>query len=305
MSVDLIVGGASKAGTTALYDMLRQRPDFFLPKRKELHYFSRPFFEGTTNGPGDAAVLAEIPDTLDTYFAHFADKRPGQIAVDVSPSYLIHHASAAAIERELPSVKIVFILRRPEEKVFSQYTHLVGEGRETMSFEDALGAEANRKAAGYSDIWLYAESGYYADAVMAFQAALGPGRTMIVLFDDFRRDPGSVLRDICLFVGLDGRQEFRTELESNVSGAPRSVLLARLIGPNAFTNLLRPHPAVAIGPYCAACFARSQFGWQADPKSRNPQHVEGNIRRRHFSARNTYRAQNRLADPQRMTRGII
>lgn len=239
MSVDLIVGGASKAGTTALYDMLRQRPDFFLPKRKELHYFSRPFIEGTTNGPGDAAVLAEIPDTLDTYFAHFADKRPGQIAVDVSPSYLFHHASAAAIERELPSVKIVFILRRPEEKVFSQYTHLVGEGRETMSFEDALGAEANRKAAGYSDIWLYAESGYYADAVMAFQAALGPGRTMIVLFDDFRRDPGSVLRDICLFVGLDGRQEFRTELESNVSGAPRSVLLARLIGPNAFTNLLR------------------------------------------------------------------
>lgn len=239
MSVDLIVGGASKAGTTALYDMLRQRPDFFLPKRKELHYFSRPFFEGTTNGPGDAAVLAEMPDTLDTYFAHFADKRPGQITVDVSPSYLFHHASAAAIERELPSVKIVFILRRPEEKVFSQYTHLVGEGRETMSFEDALGAEANRKAAGYSDIWLYAESGYYADAVMAFQAALGPGRTMIVLFDDFRRDPGSVLRDICLFVGLDGRQEFRTELESNVSGAPRSVLLARLIGPNAFTNLLR------------------------------------------------------------------
>lgn len=239
MSVNLIIGGTSKAGTTALYDLLRQSPDFFLPKRKELHHFSRPFIEGTVAGPGDAAVLAEIPDTLDAYLAHFADKRPEQIAVDVSPSYLFHHGSAAAIARALPDVKVAFILRRPEEKVFSQYTHLVGEGRETMSFEDALDAEAGRKASGYSDMWLYAESGYYADAIAAFQAALGRERVMIVLFDDFRRDPSVVLRDICLFAGLDGNQEFKTELESNVSGAPRSVLLARLMAPNAFTNLLR------------------------------------------------------------------
>ena len=72
--------------------------------------------------PGDAAVLAEIPREVDIYLSHFADKRPGQIAVDVSPSYLFHHASAAAIERELPGVKIVFILRRPSDKIFSQYT---------------------------------------------------------------------------------------------------------------------------------------------------------------------------------------
>ena len=51
MGVDLIVGGASKAGTTALYEMLQQSSDFFLPRRKELHYFSRPFLEGCCSGP--------------------------------------------------------------------------------------------------------------------------------------------------------------------------------------------------------------------------------------------------------------
>lgn len=239
MSVDLIVGGTSKAGTTAIYDMLRQSPDFFLPKRKELHHFSRPFIQGTVAGPGDAAVLAEIPDTLDAYLAHFADKRPEQIAVDVSPSYLFHHGSAAAIARALPGVKVVFILRRPEDKVFSQHVHLVGEGRETLSFEAALAAEAERKVKGYSDIWLYAESGYYADAVAAFQEALGPERVKVLLFDDFRCDPRAVLREICLFAGLDGSQSFDTGLEANVSGAPRSVWLARAMAPNSFTNLLR------------------------------------------------------------------
>ncbi len=239
MTVDLIIGGTSKAGTTALYDMLRQCPDFFLPKRKELHHFSRPFIEDTVAGPGDAAVVAEIPATMDAYLAHYANKQPGQIAADVSPSYLFHHDSAAAIAKELPDVRVVFILRRPEDKVFSQYVHLLGEGRETLSFEDALAAEKDRKAAGYSDMWLYAESGFYADAIAAFQTALGRENVMVVIFDDFRRDARAVLRDICLFVGLDGTQQFDTELESNVSGAPRSVLLARAIAPNAFTNVLR------------------------------------------------------------------
>jgi hypothetical protein len=50
MTVNLIIGGASKSGTTAIYEMLRQNSAFFLPNRKELHYFSRPFLEMTTAG---------------------------------------------------------------------------------------------------------------------------------------------------------------------------------------------------------------------------------------------------------------
>lgn len=254
MSVDLIIGGASKSGTTAMYEMLRSNPDFFLPKRKELHYFSRPFLEATTAGPGDAAVVAEIPLSLREYLAQFQEKTPGQVAVDISPSYLFHHGSAAAIERDLPGVKLVFILRRPEEKVFSQYVHLVGEGRETLSFEDALAAEARRKAVGYSDMWLYGESGYYAEAVAAFQDALGADRVKVVLFDDFRADPAAVLADICRFAGLDGSQRFDTALEANVSGAPRSVWLARAMAPNAFTNFLRRLLPARLGQ-----FARRQL----------------------------------------------
>jgi hypothetical protein len=239
MTVDIIIGGASKSGTTAIYDMLRQNPAFFLPVRKELHYFARPFLENATAGPGDAAVLDEIPTTFDAYLSHFADKRTGQVAVDVSPSYLFHYGSAAQIARDLPNVKVVFLLRLPEDKVFSQYVHLMGEGRETLSFVEALKQESTRKAEGFSDMWLYAESGYYADAISAFQAALGSDRVRVFFFDEFRRCPIAVLQEICVFVGLNETQSFDTSIESNVSGAPRSVLLARLMAPNSFTNFLR------------------------------------------------------------------
>lgn len=237
--VDLIVGGASKCGTTAIYEMLKKNPAFFLPDRKELHFFSRPFLEKANSGPGDNSVLSEIPKNFDEYFKNYSHKRENQIAVDVSPSYLFHYKSAGLIKKALPNVKIVFILRRPEEKVFSQYLHLASEGREILTFEEALNQENSRKTKGFSDMWLYTESGYYSDAICAFQSSLGVENVKVILFDDFRNDPGSILREICLFVGLDGTQEFDTKLKSNVSGSPRSIFLARVMAPNIFTNFLR------------------------------------------------------------------
>lgn len=239
MSVDLIIGGTSKAGTTALYDILKQSESFFVPARKELHYFSRTFLERSAAGPGDAAVLSQVPRSLDSYLRHFTGKKPGQVAVDVSPSYLFFSESAPLIARDCPDARVFFILRRPDEKVFSQYVHLIGEGRETLTFEEGLDRENERAAAGYSDMWLYARSGFYADAVRSFQEALGKDRVKVVLYDEFRARPDEVLSQLCRFVGVDGAQRFDTSIKANVSGKPRWVFLAKLMGPNALTNFLR------------------------------------------------------------------
>ncbi len=247
MTVDLIIGGASKAGTTALYDMLRQRSEFFLPTKKELHYFSWPELSCTTAGPGDAHVMAEIPQTLQAYLTHFRDKRSGQLAVDVSPSYLFHHGASERIAEALPSARVAFLLRHPVDKVYSQYVHLIGEGRETLGFEDALAAEDSRRQAGYSDMWLYRASGFYADAIAHFQEVLGRDRVMVILFDDFRRDPVGVLSALCRYAGLDGTQTFDTGITANVSGAPKSLLFARLIAPNPLTRLLRRIIPTSLG----------------------------------------------------------
>ncbi len=147
----------------------------------------------------------------------------------------------------MPGAKALFILREPEDKVFSQYVHLVGEARETLSFEHALEAEPSRKQAGYSDMWLYRESGYYARGIEAFQNALGHDNVKIVLFNDFRRDPQGVLLDICRFAGITEPQTFDTQISANVSGAPRSKVLARIAAPNRFTNGLRALLPARVG----------------------------------------------------------
>lgn len=239
MNVHLIIGGASKSGTTALYDMLKQSDDFFLPAQKELHYFSSEFLSKTTAGKGDSSVIAQIPKSLSQYLKCFSAMRADQVGVDISPSYLFHFHSAEKIGQALPDAKIVFILRRPDQKVFSQYVHLRGEGREELSFEKALEEEEKRQADGFSDMWLYRRSGLYSEAIDHFQQVLGKDRVKVILYEDFLNDPNAVVADICHFVGVTESQSINTDVQSNASGLPKSVLLAKLIGPNPVTNIAR------------------------------------------------------------------
>lgn len=239
MITKLIIGGASKSGTTALYYYLRQHPEICLPAKKELHFFSRDFLQQYKNGPGDRFVLAEIPKSYEEFIKNFTHCDHYKVQVDISPSYLFHFHSADKIKQLVDNVKVVFILRNPADKVFSQYTHLIGEGRETLTFEDALEAESSRKSEGYSDMWLYKKSGYYSDAIEYFHKKLGKDNVKIYFYEEFLHDPGLILREICNFAGVNENVEFQPVVDANRSGSPKSTFVAKLLAPNNLTYLLR------------------------------------------------------------------
>lgn len=237
--IDIIVGGTSKAGTTALFRMLSSNQNFFLPPKKEIHYFSYPFLNKRTSGPGDNFIISDIPNSFKEYLSLFSLKKAHQVTVDISPSYLFHYNSAEEIHARLENTKLIFILRNPVEKIYSQYLHLVSEGRESLSFEDALKAEAQRKSEGFSDMFLYKESGYYYKGVKHFIDLFGKDRVKIILYQEFRDHPNDVLQEICLFSGLKIPQIFALNQKANVSGSIRSIQLAKLIGPNSLTQFAR------------------------------------------------------------------
>lgn len=243
----LIIGGASKSGTTALYYYLKQHPEFCMPEKKELHFFSRHSLEKTVAGPGDSFVLAEIPMTVGEYLSFFNHCGNGKVAVDISPSYLFHQEAADEIKRYLDDARVVFVLRNPADKAFSQYMHLVGAGRETLGFEDALTAEKERKVQGYADIWLYKESGFYADSLSHFMSILGRENIKVFFHDEFLADPDYVLREICASCNVDPSFRFDPVSEINRSGRPKSMLVAKLTAPNAFTYLMRRIVPQGIG----------------------------------------------------------
>ena len=91
--VDFFVVGAARSGTTTLYQYLSKHPDIYVPRVKELNYFSKV----SSSQPQDYALPkpeqeynTKIIQSPEVYRALFSQAKPSQIKGDISPSYLWH-----------------------------------------------------------------------------------------------------------------------------------------------------------------------------------------------------------------------
>jgi Sulfotransferase family len=226
---NVFVVGDAKCGTTSLHRIFELAPAIGTARtRKELHYFSAPELVAAINGPGDAEIPGAIIQTEAEYRAEFAHLPPGlRVIADVSPSYLRNPAAAGRLHAFAPEARILILLREPAAKVFSQYVHLWSAGRETLPFEQAFAASAERRAAGFSDMFDYEGGGYYAAPVAQYLELFGPERVLAVIFEEMTRDMGLVRDRLEDFLGLPLPA---TELpQINAGGRAKSPLVAALL----------------------------------------------------------------------------
>ena len=227
---NFVVVGAAKCGTTSLWQYLAQHPDVFLPtRRKELHHFAADDVRASSAGPGDGRAVEDLCATWDEYVAQFAEAGDEAAVGDVSPSYFAYPRSADAIRDRLGRPRIVLILRDPVQKAFSQYSHLLRDGRETLPFWEALAAEPERRAKGYGALWRYVESGRYAEPTQHFLDVFGRDHVLVLFFEDLVREPAVTMRQLFAFLGVDPEVPVDTSGVFNRSGAPRSRRLASLL----------------------------------------------------------------------------
>ncbi|HEY7614721.1 MAG TPA: sulfotransferase [Gemmatimonadales bacterium] len=125
-----LIIGAQRSGTTSLFNYLAQHPDVRQPLGKEIHYFDLHYARGVRWYRG------RFP------FRH--RMRGGAVTIDASPYYLLHPLAPERAAQLLPGVKLVAILRNPIDRAFSHYQHEVRDGRETLSFPEAIAREAER-----------------------------------------------------------------------------------------------------------------------------------------------------------------
>lgn len=97
--------GAQKAGTTWLYEMLRQHPDLGFPTGKESHYWTM-----RTTARDTGAVQA--------YLAQFQDPRRRE--GEMTPGYAaLDEAAIACLGAAAPRLRLIFMLRNPLERAWS------------------------------------------------------------------------------------------------------------------------------------------------------------------------------------------
>ncbi len=243
---NFLIVGAAKSGTTSLYAYLIEHPDVYIPTVKECRFFSQ--MPANFKGPGDERLNKSIVKNLSEYKSLFSYLNNQRAVGDVSPDYLyFYDKSISKIKQILgTNVKIIIILRDPIARAFSQYSHFFRDKRETLSFEEALKNEDERRKSNWEWAWFYKDVGFYYKQVRAYLGNFS--QVKIYLFDDLKNDAMSVIQGIYNFLDVDDsfvpenlRQRF------NISGEPKNMWLHEFLNkPNSLKTALKPFIKVIV-----------------------------------------------------------
>lgn len=198
---NFLIVGAAKSGTSSLYEYLRQHPDVFMPKWKELSFF--------LEDPYPPIHKVKKP----WYYRKVFEKVENQTAVgEASTSYLYEESAPRRIKAELGLIKIIIVLRNPVEMAYSLYNHQVRkEGEISVHFEAALDAEDRRitdltfrkHCYGWHANYYYFHRGLYYEQVKRYLDTFGQGNVLIFLFEELVKDPVQVARTAFSFLDVD------------------------------------------------------------------------------------------------------
>ncbi|MEL7640418.1 MAG: sulfotransferase [Solidesulfovibrio sp.] len=230
-----IIGGAPRSGTTWFCHALDRHPAIvmakpFIPEPKFFHR-DELYAKG-----------------LDHYRATwFPDPDPACVYGEKGSYYLENPACARRIRDCLPGVKLLFTLRDPVERAYSNYVWSRMNGHEDEDFQTALELEETREANLDASLRFvhpnaYFSRGLYARLLAPYYALFAAERILCLRFEDLRSDPEAVLTRVHAFLGVAPRPEDAQDLgrvnPSRDTGVPplteetRQWLRERYAGPN-------------------------------------------------------------------------
>ncbi|NNF48256.1 MAG: sulfotransferase [Woeseiaceae bacterium] len=227
--------GAARAGTTWLSKNLTAHPQIWIPRIKELHYFTR---SAKYVGPSqliDAAPLKRLFSRQKPYrqYRHVATKavasnivRPslkklmwdanyllrapsddwyktlfaqgyGRVTGEITPRYsMLDEVDIRALKALIPDLKLIFIMREPVDRAWSLVKYHAKRSRTPLA--DLSGEELRRRA--FADV-IGRQSDY--EAILSrWRAVFAESQLLEVFYDEISEQPDALLRRIQSFLGV-------------------------------------------------------------------------------------------------------
>ncbi|WP_092465036.1 sulfotransferase domain-containing protein [Donghicola eburneus] len=218
---DFLVLGAQKAGSTWIYDCLKEHPEVFMPEAVELLYFNKPNFK-------DAEILRGYEQHFsdaDTY-KRVGEKTPGYFwttdrARSISQPPESHNPDIPGAVKSILGTNVDFIvsLRHPVWRAISAFGHHVKRNR--IPADQGLRAASERL--GILDI------GFYGSHLYHWVQKVGLERIEVLIFeDDIAKDPYNGFRKICRFLEVDESFTPQSLTKSSNSGVKRAMDLGSI-----------------------------------------------------------------------------
>lgn len=216
-----VIGGAGKSGTSSLWRMLERHPQICMAAIKEPGFFTR--IPGRDSGGG-----REAPSTggkygkgLDWYLSLFEPEKEAVRFGEASTLYMHSPDTPDLLLRHAAQVKVIFVLRDPVDRLYSQYWFERQKGASLPEFRELVQRDHPR-------FRRYVENSSYRKHLERFAEAFAQQQILYLLLDDLKQSPYEVLCRTCAFLGIDPpAEEYATTRRHNPTGMARFFLLQR------------------------------------------------------------------------------
>jgi hypothetical protein len=142
----------------------------------------------------------------------FHDASANQICGEKSTNYLESATAATRIHKHLPRVKLIFILREPAERAFSNYLWSRMNGVESEDFATALALEEKREQEVQKNLkharpYALFSRGLYAELLQVYFDLFPREQILCLRYEDIIKKPESLAERLHLFLGLSPRPQ--------------------------------------------------------------------------------------------------
>ena len=193
-----IIAGAQRSGTTWLYRQIERHPQVCMaqPLRPEPKFFLR-----------EDAVTLGYAEYRARHFPHW---RGEPLLGEKSTSYIERTDSIQRIRAVLPDAQLIFVLRDPVRRAYSNWRFSREQGFEKLSFEEALAAETARVESwngSHSSVcpFAYAARGHYTRYLEVWGRHFSRDRIIVTPSELLFRG-GSALSELFARLGLNSEE---------------------------------------------------------------------------------------------------
>lgn len=180
---NFLIIGAMKAGTTTLYDDLRQTPGVFMPLEKEPNDLADPDIER--------------PEKLAAYERKFRGAGDAKAIGEASTAYTKRPRFDGCAERAVRilgrDLRVIYMVRDPVRRMVSQYHYELGAGLVTAGLNETLVQEPR-----------FSDYSRYAYQLGPWQAVLPAEQILLVNFESYMANRQPEMARIRHFLGLEG-----------------------------------------------------------------------------------------------------
>jgi len=190
---NFFIVGAPKAGTTSLYEYLKNIPGIYMSRVKEPNYFS-------IKAMPDKKPFRPIRNK-EKYLDLFKNATNEVILGEASTLYLSDPEASTLIRKACPTARILISLRDPIERLFSHYIMNVSRNWIKSSFKNQIHKEMNNKA-DFTKPHIRLSASLYSKDVQRYLDTFGKEHVKILIFEEFIKNPKVILEDILKFLGV-------------------------------------------------------------------------------------------------------